>query len=110
MAQYECGSNFNKKWYKSSIFPLIPIIEAKKENEYNTSHFSFRWLFITIWTIDNFCFELSIVADSHWGIGFVGLLPYFRWALAIPCPVNLGIWVEKKLSRKTIIEKNKEQT
>ncbi len=101
MAQYECGTNHSKKWYKSQIFPLIPIIETREENEHNTSHFSFRWLFITIWTIDSFCFEFTIVADNHWGLGFIGLFPYFRWVLAIPCPTKLGMWTQRYLWRKT---------
>ena len=35
------------------------------------------------------------------GFGFIGLFPYFRWVLAIPCPINLGMWMQKHLWRKT---------
>ena len=100
MAQYECGTNHSKKWYKRHIFPLLPIIEVREENEYNTWNFTFRWLFITIWTIDSFCFEFTLVADEHWGLGIIGLFPYFRWSLTIPCPVSFGMWMQKHLWRK----------
>lgn len=100
MAQYECGLNHSKKWYKKQIFPLVPIIETRESDEHNTYHFSFRWLFITIWTLDSFEFEFSVVIDNHWGIGFVGILPYLRWVIAIPCPTELGMWMHKKLWRK----------
>jgi hypothetical protein len=102
MGQYECGYHTSKKWYKRNIFPIIPIIETRKGNKYNTDSFSFRWLFITIWTIDSFCFELSLVANNHWGIGIIGLFPYFRFAFTIPCPISVGMWTQKNLDRKPI--------
>jgi hypothetical protein len=108
MAQHECGLRDSNKWYKKNIFPLIPIIETREEDKYNTSHFSFRWLFITIWSIDSFCFEISIVADTHWGIGVVGLFPYFRWVLTIPCPEKFGMWIQKHLCRSPKNNENNE--
>lgn len=32
----------------------IPILEIKKANEHNTSGFTFRWLFLTVWIITIF--------------------------------------------------------
>jgi hypothetical protein len=95
-----------QKWYSKQIFPLVPLLEIKKEDEYNTSGFTFRWLFLTVWVLDSFKFEFAIVADTHWGIGFVGILPYLRWVFAIPCPVKLGIWIDNKLQRQTTYQKN----
>jgi len=88
-----------KKWYNKDIFPLIPNIETRKSDEHNTSGFTFKWLFFTIWTIDSPSFEVAIVADTHWGIGFIGLLPFVRWVIAIPCPEKLGMWISRNLSR-----------
>ena len=61
MAHYESGYNHSKKWYKKQIFPLIPIIQTRKLNEHDTYNFTFRWLFITIWTLDSFEFQFSFV-------------------------------------------------
>lgn len=99
MCQSSAGEQRVQKWYSRNIFPLIPILEVKKSDEYNTSGFTFRWLFITLWSLDNIDFEISFVITSHWGIGFIGILPYLRWVLAIPCPEKLGIWIDKKFNR-----------
>ena len=88
------------RWYSSYKFPLIPRLELKKGNEHNTNGFSFRWLFITLWTLDAVQFEFAVVADTHWGIGFTGLLPYLRWTICIPCPEKLSMWVQRNLWRK----------
>ena len=100
VSQTASGRFRNEKWYSKNVFPLIPILELKKANEHNTSGFTFRWLFITLWTLDNVQFEFAFVADTHWGIGFVGLLPFLRWVIAIPCPEKVGIWWSNLTSRK----------
>lgn len=100
MSQTAAGYYRKEKWYNRNVFPLVPVITIKKADEHNTSAFTFRWLFFTIWTLDSFSFELSIVASTHWGIGFIGILPYLRWVVAIPCPERLGILIDRKLSRK----------
>lgn len=91
-------------WYNNHKFPLIPQLEIKQANTYNTKGFSFSWLFFKLWSIDAPCFEFSIVCDTHWGIGLIGLLPFFRWAICIPCPTSLEIWVHKNLSRSRNIK------
>ena len=88
-----------QKWYKNGEFPLIPIFEIKKGNEYNTNGFSFAWLFLKIWTLDGFDFELSFGISTHWGIGITALVPYLRIILCIPCPMFLEILVQKYLWR-----------
>lgn len=100
MSHTASGYYRKEKWYNKNIFPLIPVITIKKSNEHNTSSFTFRWLFFTIWTLDSFHFEISLVADTHWGIGIIGILPYLRWAVTIPCPEKLGMWFSKNLNRK----------
>ena len=99
MSQSASGTHRVQKWYNKNIFSLVPLVEIRKSNENNTSGFTFRWLFFTIWTIDNPSFEIAIVADTHWGIGIVGLLPYFRWCVSIPCPEKVGSWINKRFSR-----------
>jgi len=89
-----------EKWYNRNIFPLIPILKIKKADKYNTSSISFKWLVFTFWSLDNPHFELSIVADTHWGIGAIGILPYLRWVVTIPCPRSIGRWIDNKFSRK----------
>ena len=92
--------NYRKeKWYNRYIFPLVPVLQIKKSDEYNTSGFSFRWLVFTFWSLDHFSFELSFNIDTHWGIGFSGIIPYLRWVIAIPCPEKVRIWIYKKLTR-----------
>ena len=89
-----------RKWYNSYKFPLVPLIKSEPENEYNTSSFSFKWLFFNYWTLDSFGFEIALVATEHWGIGVIGILPYSRWAITIPIPEKFGYWVDKNLGRK----------
>lgn len=99
MPQTRLSCYRKEKWYNKNIFPLVPIITLRKANEHNTSSFTFRWLFFTAWTLDSFSFELSLVATTHWGIGFIGIFPYLRWVVAIPCPDILGSFIDKKLNR-----------
>ena len=89
-----------QKWYDKNMFPLIPIIETRKANKYNTSHFSFRWLFFTFWTLDLFQLELAFTIDTHFGVGINFSVPYFRGIISIPCPKKLGYWIDRKLSRR----------
>lgn len=95
-----CNSNYKpSKWYNKYIFPLIPIIRITKAGVHNTSGFSFKWLIFTIWTLDHPGFEFTVVVDTHWGFGFIGLFPYIRWAITIPCPMWLDRWISKHLNR-----------
>lgn len=89
-----------RKWYNNYIFPLVPGFRIKKADEYNTNGFSFHWLFFKFWTLDSFGFEISFNIDDHWGIGFSGILPYLRWVVAIPCPPNWQMWMQRNLWRK----------
>ena len=91
---------FSKKWYNHHVFSLIPILQIKKANYHNTSGFTFRWLFLTIWSLDNFGFELALNIDTHWGIGFTAIIPYLRIRCTIPCPEHLAVKIDKYLSRK----------
>ena len=100
MSQTASGTYRREKWYNRNVFPLIPVINIKKANEHNTSGFTFRWLFFTFWSLNSFEFEFAFVASTHWGIGFIGILPYLRWVVAIPCPERLGIWIDQKLGRQ----------
>ena len=93
------GTYRKEKWYNKNVFPLIPVINIKKASKHNTSGFNFKWLIFTFWSLDSFAFEFAIVADTHWGIGFIGILPYLRWTITIPCPTRLGIWIDRKLNR-----------
>ena len=100
MSQTASGYARKEKWYNKKIFPLVPIITLRKEDNHNTQNFTFRWLIFTFWSLDAFQFELSFNIDTHWGIGFTFLLPYLRGVIAIPCPEKLGFWIDRNLSRK----------
>lgn len=100
MEQTSTAHNYKiRKWYNSYCFPLIPQFSIKDSDKYNTSGFTFQWLIFKFWSLDSFQFELALVASTHWGIGFNGMLPYLRWVISIPCPEKLGIWIDKKLGR-----------
>lgn len=100
MSQTASGNFRVQKWYNRNLFPLVPLVEIKKADKYNTKGFNFRWLFFTFWSLDSFQFELSFNIDTHWGIGITFLIPYLRGVIAIPCPERLTIILDKKLSRK----------
>lgn len=89
----------NKKWYNHYMFSLIPSLKTQKADQYNTSLFSFDWMFLRIWSRDAFDFEIAFTATTHWGIGITMLLPYLRLAFCIPCPERLGILFDKYTSR-----------
>jgi len=103
------GSYRNEKWYNKNIFPLIPVITTKKADEHNTYSFCFRWLVFTFWSLDSFQFELSFNIDTHWGIGVTFIIPFLRGVIAIPCPVRLGIWINKRMDRKPLWLKKEHQ-
>ena len=102
---YKEQSREIKEYGKNSEFPLLPYLRIKQANYYETKSFCFKWLFFKIWTLDNFQFELSIVFDYHWGIGFAGILPYLRWVVAIPIPIKLKERFDKFTARKTKFRK-----
>ena len=88
-----------RKWYNNYSFPLVPTLDIKKANEYNTSGFTFHWLFLKLWSLDSFGFEIAFEIDTHWGIGFVAIVPYLRIVLCIPCPNKWQLWVYRNLHR-----------
>jgi hypothetical protein len=96
------NSKIEVKWYYNETFPILPIVRIRKADKYNTWSISIKWLFFTLWTLDTFQFELSIVFDTHWGIGIIGIMPYLRWCICIPCPMKLGIKFNKLTSRYRI--------
>jgi len=100
MSQAASGYCRKEKWYNMNIFPLVPVVQIKEKDQHNTTGFSFRWLFFTFWSLDSFGFEFAFVLDTHWGMGFIGVLPYLRWVICIPCPEKISIFVSRKLNRK----------
>lgn len=79
-------SDRRRKWYNNYDFSLVPILEIKEENEHNTAGFRFYWLFIKLWTLDTFSFELALNFSEHWGLGITAIIPYLRIVLCIPSP------------------------
>lgn len=89
-----------REWYSMSEFPLLPEISYREGDKWNTSSYSFHWLFIRLWSLDSFDFELSVGIDAHWGIHVCGILPYTRWVIGIPLPYSVQKFVYNKLWRK----------
>ncbi len=89
-----------EKWYNHPKFPLKPQWASNKADKNNTSNFNFSWLFIKLWTLDEFEFELTLVADTYIGIGVLITVPYLRITVAIPCPISVDRWFYKHLDRK----------
>ena len=100
MCQSASGKIRTQKWYNSDVFPLVPILDIRKADEINTSGFTFRWLFLTLWSRDCVDVEIAVTVSTHWGVGIIALLPYLRFVFTIPCPESLAIWIDRKLSRK----------
>ena len=102
----EKGQLNSAPWYRREAFPLVPILSLKKADEYNTSGFVFTWMGLQLWTLDSVEFELSIVMNEHWGVGFMGILPYLRWVLTIPMPTIMSLWIKRHLYRRANNNKN----
>ena len=100
MTEVGSTTQVKRKWYNNYHFPLIPNLTIREGDEHNTSSWSFTWLFIKLWSLDSCSLEVGIVLDSHWGIGVIGILPYLRWVVCIPCPTGLMMWTQKYLWRK----------
>lgn len=95
------GSDYEKpKWYNHPRFSLVPRLLIRPSDEHNTGNFCFEWLFVRLWSLDHAAFELSVAADTHWGIGVLGIVPYLRWTCCIPCPDKAGMWVSDRLRRR----------
>lgn len=95
------------KWYRDHRFSLLPTLEIRQpvapRNEWDSGTpkgFSFKWLFIRMWSLKSAYLELSLVADTHWGIGIIGILPYLRWTLCVPMPPAIGERWYKLTQRK----------
>lgn len=88
------------QWYHKDFFPLVPIIIKRDANDHNTKSISFNWLCFKLWTMDSFDISFSFVLDTHWGVGFIGNIPYLRWVACIPCPRKVEAWVHSHLWRR----------
>lgn len=89
-----------RRWYNNYQFPIIPQLKTKPADRHNTARFSFSWLFIKIWSLDSFSFEVAFNISEHWGIGFTFLLPYLRIVLCIPFPESLASYIQQKIWRR----------
>lgn len=99
MSYYNSDLPKNIKWYNLPIFPIVPQLDVKEPDEHNTWRFTFKWLIFTLWSLDSFQFEIAIVADTHWGIGIIGMVPYLRFVATIPCPEPVTIFFQKHIHR-----------
>jgi len=93
--------NVSEKIFYYDRFPLLPVLNYRKENDYNVSQITFRWLFIYFWTLEHLSFEIALVMDSHWGIAINFLFPYLRLSIGIPLPEFISDFTRKYLHRKT---------
>lgn len=95
-----------KRWFYWHRFPLLPIFDRSKGDEYNSPGFSFSWLNLRIWSLDTFAF----VAEFHVeGIGiFLRFqLPYlniYLWLMPFP-----ERWLHK-LSRSPLVRMTPQQS
>lgn len=76
----------HRKWYRWHKFPLLPNVEYKARNEWNSTHISFSWLFLRVWTMDSPDIGLHFdLQDS--GMSVRLRLPYLNihfWLLPFP--------------------------
>lgn len=97
-----------EKWYKNSLFPLLPLLRLYKRDSRHSSGFCFQWLFVKVWTLDHIEIELSFVCSTHWGIGITGIIPYLRFVFCLPCPERLEVWFSDKTNRAPTLEKDEQ--
>ena len=88
------------KWYNNYKFPLYPKLELIPADKYNTSGFSFNWLFMKIWSLDSFEFEIGFTISEHWGVGIIMIIPYLRIICCIPLPYNWAKILTRKSQRQ----------
>ena len=76
----------HRTWYRWSKYPLIPIFSYNRGNIRNTASFSFSWLMLRVWNLDDVKFEASFhIEDSGVRIGVI--LPYLRiFIVLVPFP------------------------
>jgi len=83
------------------------VLHIRKADLYNTSCFSFEWLFLRVWTLDSFNFEIALNISEHWGIGVTAIIPYLRIVICIPFPDSFAMWVQQNLWRQVKREHEK---
>lgn len=88
------------KWYNRGKFQILPRLVIIKESDYANGGFAFDWLFLRLWSLDSFSFEVAAVCDCHWGLGLTAIIPRLRIVFAIPCPEKLAAWSQRRLWRK----------
>lgn len=81
-------AEFKRPWYQWHRFPLVPIINRRKGDKWNTDSWSFNWLFFSFWSLDHVTFEFEAgVKTSFDPCIFVGaVLPYLRVFVQVPLP------------------------
>lgn len=84
--------------YNSTLY-FGGILSTTSGNKYNPSSFSLNLGILKIWSLSHCSFEMGVVCDTHWGIGAIGIFPYLRWVLAIPCPEKFSMWFGDKTKR-----------
>ena len=100
MSHTASGTTRNQKWYNKNTFPLVPLLWTRAEIGYRTSKFKFRWLFISVTSIDTLGFNLSVTFDFGSCFGLKGEFFYLFWGLLIPFPEKINIWWDKLTSRR----------
>jgi hypothetical protein len=93
----ECAQTVKIPWYHWHRFAVLPNLQIKKADQYNTWGFSFHWLVFRCWTMDSPDITFSVnLNDQSLNIRFEP--PYMCMGLFIP--VFPQTW-SQKLWRKT---------
>lgn len=107
-----------KQWFKTketehgdynSTLYFGGILSTTGGNKYNAPSFSLNLGILKIWSLTHCSFEMGVVCDTHWGIGAIGIFPYLRWVLAIPCPEKFSMWFGEKTRRTSKQEREYER-
>ncbi len=94
--------------YNSTLY-LGGILRTTEGNKYNAPSFSINLGILKIWSLTHCSFEMGIVCDTHWGIGAIGIFPYLRWVLTMPCPQKFSMWFGEKTKRTSKQEREYER-
>lgn len=102
-ATYYAEGYVPDRWWNDHRFPLVPRLRThaavKPKDKWDSGisrGFTFSWLFIKAWTLEHFSLSVEAVIDDHRGVGFVGVMPYLRWAITIPVPPSTFDFLRRK--------------
>lgn len=89
-----------RTWYRYYRFPVLPLLDIREADEWNSWAFAFSWLFLRVWNLDSVSLALRIELSGG-GLIVQLIVPYMSIVVhLLYFPQRLESWVMGHLWRK----------